>query len=84
MSSITLKWGSLKGWHDLSDKHKNILKEYFNLGVSLSAMSQKDTPKQTKLICDLILENEGDIINDWSGEYMTKEQAIDYITNYGT
>jgi hypothetical protein len=80
---LLLKWGTLKGWHLHSEKGKELLREYFLLGSSYSAMAQHDTPRQTELICLMIDECNGLIENDWSGEvYDDKEKAKEYITKY--
>jgi hypothetical protein len=81
---LLLKWGTIKGW-DFSDNEsaKAIAKKYIELGASASAMAQSDTPEQKQLICDLINACNGVISNDWSGETLTKEQAIEYVTTYG-
>lgn len=80
---ILLKWGTLKGWKLTSEKSHEILRKYTDIGYSLSSMTQKDTPEQKQILCDLIREHDGTITNDWDGDQYTKEQAIDYITNYG-
>lgn len=80
---ILLKWGTLKGWKVSSKESVALLERYDNLGASLSCMAQKDTEEQKNILCELIQQHEGSIMNDWSGEEYTKEQAIDYIRNYG-
>ena len=66
MSHLVLKWGTLKGW-DYSDDERgvNLLKEYREIGASMSAMSQRDTQRQKEIICELI-----DICNDPEGIYL--------------
>lgn len=80
---LLLKWGSLKGW-DLQENKKaaEICFKWQELGVSLSAALQEDTPEQKQLLCDLIMAHTGEIKNDWDGDKYTKDQAIDYIMNY--
>lgn len=80
--SLLLKWGTLKGWNLESDRSRDIMQRYIDLGFSMSAMDQHDTPEQKKLICDLIDEVDGEIMSDWSGEKMTKEEAKKYVTEY--
>ena len=84
MSSLTLKWGTLKAW-DFSDseKGKKILEEYREIGSSLSAMAQKDTPRQKEIICELIDECTGEIWLDWDGKKVSKEEAKEYVMTYG-
>jgi hypothetical protein len=80
--SLTLKWGTLKGWSGLCDKSVAILRRYIAQGQSLSAMSQQDTPEQKQIICELIDAIDGEIWNDWNGTVMTKDEAKAYIREY--
>jgi hypothetical protein len=80
--SLTLKWGTLKGWHLESDKAIEIMKRYVSEGSSMSAMDQNDTPAQKQAICDLIDAIDGPIYNDWTGKEMPKDEAKGYIMNY--
>ena len=81
---LLLKWGSLKGWNlEGNDEAFAILQKYIDLGVSVSAIMQRDTPEQKQLLCELVRVHHGIIENDWDGTKYTKEQAIDYIMNYG-
>jgi hypothetical protein len=83
--SLLLKWGTLKGW-DFGENQKaiDLFNRYVDLGASVSAMAQKDTPEQKQIICDLIDAVNGEIMNDWSGEVMTKEEAKKYVMEYRT
>lgn len=81
--SIILKWGTLKGWSLDSEEARAAAQKFANLGMSMSAMCQKMTPAHKKALCELIDVVDGDIWNDWSGEKMTKNQAKDYVRNYG-
>lgn len=81
--SLLLKWGTLKGWSLKTEASQAIMQRYFDIGVTLGAMSQRDTPEQKKIICELIEAVDGPISNDWSGEAMTKDQAKEYVMNYG-
>lgn len=81
---LLLKWGTLKGWNFTgNEKAIALLKEYHELGSSLSAMAQRDTPRQKQIILELIDACNGQIQNDWSGEIYTKDQAKQYILEYG-
>lgn len=80
---LLLKWGTLKGWRFHSEKGRALLKEYFEIGASFSAMAQRDTPRQKEIIIELIDECNGIIQNDWDGDIYTKEQAKKYILDYG-
>jgi len=82
--SITLKWGSLKGWHIETPAAFELLKQWHELGVKMSAMAQHDTPEQKDILCRLIDAADCETVYlDWDGEHVSKEQAKDYIRNYG-
>lgn len=80
---LLLKWGTLKGWKLESEASLAAAQRYIDAGVSLSAMTQHDTPEQKKSLCDLIDAIDGPITNDWSGEEMTKDAAKKYVLEYG-
>ena len=80
--SLTLKWGTIKGWDGLSDESVAILQRYADLGMSLGAMQQKDTPEQKEILCELIDAIDGEIWNDWDGKTMTKDEAKTYVMEY--
>lgn len=81
---LTLKWGTLKSWHFESEKCLKLCEEYDQIGSSFSAMSQKDTQRQKEIICELIDECDGDTIYlDWDGKDVSKQEAKDYVMNYG-
>ena len=81
---LLLKWGTLKGYRlALNEKCLEKVREWSALGSSLSAMDQYDTPEQKALLCEAIDLFDGEIMNDWSGNKYTKEEAKDYIMGYG-
>jgi hypothetical protein len=80
--SIELKWGTLKGWSGLGEKSRAIVQRWADLGYSMGAMAQKDTPEQKTLLCDLIDAVDGEILNDWSDELMSKDEAKKYVMEY--
>lgn len=81
---MTLKWGTLKSWRLTSDKGKALLRKYLDLGSSLSAMMQHDTPEQKDLICQIIDECGADeIYLAWEHKAVTKEEAKKYVMEYG-
>lgn len=82
VDSITLKWGTLKGWDVHSEAAKDLLKRYVELGTSWGCATQKDTPQQKEIICQLI-DCCGEIYLDWDGVYVSKEKAKEYVLNYG-
>lgn len=82
--SITLKWGTLKAWNLNTPAAKEILQKWANLGYSFGAMAQNDTPEQKDLLCKLIdASNADEIFLDWDGKFVSKQEAKDYILNYG-
>jgi len=81
---LTLKWGTLKAWHFHSPEAVALLKEYGEIGQSMSAMMQRDTPRQKEIICELIdLGTFEKVYLDWDGEYISKEEAKKYVREYG-
>ena len=81
--SLTLKWGTVKGWNDLSEKSQEILKRYFSDGVPMSAMADRPDDDRKKILCELVDQIDGEIWNDWEGKKMSKDEAKEYVTNYG-
>lgn len=79
---LLLKWGTLKSWNLHSKKGQRLLRKYFKLGSSMSAALQHDTPEQKELICQMIDECNGMIVNDWTGDTLTKEEAKEYVRSY--
>lgn len=80
---LTLKWGTLKSWSFHSEKGKALLKEYFELGTSMSAMMQEDTPRQKEIICELIDEgNFEKVYLDWDDKHVSKKAAKKYVMEY--
>ena len=79
---IDLKWGTLKGWHLETDASKEAVRRYLAGPTSLSAMAQHDTQAQKQALCDLIDILDGTIVNNWTGEEMTKEEAKKYVLEY--
>ena len=82
--SITLKWGTLKGWDLKTERAKETLKKYLELGVTIGVMQQHDTAEQKQLICELIdISNAETIYLDWDGVDVSKEEAKKYVMGYG-
>lgn len=81
---LSLKWGTLKSWSvDDNEIAMKLLKEYLELGASMSAMAQHDTAKQKEIICKIIDAVDCDkIYLDWDGEYVSKEEAKTYVMTY--
>lgn len=83
-NSLVLKWGTLKRWHFDGKRCQKLMEEYNEIGSSFSAMSQKDTPRQKEIICQLIdMCTESTIYLDFSDKWVSKQEAKDYVMNYG-
>jgi hypothetical protein len=82
IDSISLKWGTLKSWKIHSEAGMALLRRYVEIGSSLGAMQQRDTPEQKEIICQLIDCCAGEIYLDWDGVYVSKEKAKEYVRNY--
>lgn len=82
---LLLKWGTLKGWGGLEENKAAMgaLRRYHSGPTSVSAMEQRDTQRQKEALLDLIDAVDGEIVNDWSGEHLTKDAAREYVQNYG-
>lgn len=82
--SLTLKWGTLKGWKLKSPKAFELFKQWAALGSSMSAMMQRDTPEQKQLICEIIdAANLDTVCLDWEDKEVSKEEAKRYVMEYG-
>lgn len=80
--SLTLKWGSVKGWDNLSATSVAILQRFFADGVPLSAMSDHPDEARREILCELIDQLDGEIVNEWEGKVMTKDEAKAYVRDY--
>lgn len=86
--SLTLKWGTLKGWNAESVAVIAAGQKLFDLSPrSMSAMLQEDTLEQKRALCewiDAVANAGGEIWNDWDGAKMTAEEARRYVMDYGS
>lgn len=80
--NLLLKWGSVKGWDDLSEKSQAILERYYADGVPMSAAMDKPDDERRAILCELIDQLDGEIHNDWTGKRMTKDEAKKYVLEY--
>jgi hypothetical protein len=81
-NSVTLKWGSLKSWNLETDDAIAAVKKWGDYVVSLSAMCQRDTPEQKQALIDA-MDFMDEIWLDWEDKQVTREEAKEYIRNYG-
>ena len=58
---LTLKWGTVKGWDNLSEKSQKILKRFFAAGVPMSAMADRPGEDRQSILCELIDQLDGEI-----------------------
>jgi hypothetical protein len=80
---LTLKWGTIKGWGNLSDRSMEILNRYFADGQPMSCMADHPDKKRRQILCELIDQLDGEIYLDWDGKYVTRDEAKEYVTTYG-
>ena len=80
---ISLKWGTWKEWAAVSDKAVELKERYFKIGSSVSAMAQRDTAEQKTILCDMIDLVPGEVYLEWDGKCVSKEEAKEYVMNYG-
>lgn len=79
---LALKWGSLKEW-SFGEWARPLMQEYNNIGSSMSAIMQKDTPRQKEIICELIDRgNFKKVYLDWDGKYVSKKAAKKYVMEH--
>lgn len=81
---LTLKWGTFKGYSGLVEgtPEDKLLDEYFAIGSSMSAMTQRDTPRQKEILKELC-DISGQVYLSWDDEYVSAAEAKAYIDNYG-
>lgn len=80
--SLLLKWGTIKGWDNFTEKSQEIVKRFFADGMCMSAAADKPDEDRRKILCELIDQLDGEIQNDWSGEIMSKDEAKKYVMEY--
>ena len=84
MDELKLKWGTLKGWNLKSKPALDAAHALFDAGKRcMSAALQRDTDEQKELLCALIdaIDNH-QVYLDWNGEYVSKDEAKDYVRGY--
>jgi hypothetical protein len=79
---VTLKWGTVKSYNIVTDEVWDLMKKYLEMGTSMSAMAQRDTPDQKQLLCDIITLIGKPVYLEWDGKYVSVEKAKEYIMNY--
>lgn len=81
---VTLKWGTFKSWCLTNPAFDPLLEEYNKEGgTSMSAMMQRDTPRQKEIICEIIDIIGKPVYLEWDGEYVSVEAAKKYVMEYG-
>ncbi len=79
---LTLKWGTVKGWHLKTKEAQAALQKWQDFGVSMSAMMQHDSPEQQQALLDAI-DHMDEIYLDWDDKIVSREEAKEYVLNYG-
>jgi hypothetical protein len=79
---LLLKWGTVKGWDNFTEKSQDILRRFFADGMCMSAMADKPDEQRRAILCELIDQLDGEIQNDWTGEAMSKDEAKKYVSEY--
>lgn len=82
MNSLTLKWGTVKGWKLETEGAASALQKWKDFGTCGSAMMQKDTPEQQQALLDAI-DHMDEIWLDWEDKNVSREEAKEYVRNYG-
>ena len=81
MNEISLKFGRLKSTDLESSESIAIEKRYCQLEQGPDPF--KLTDEEKKVLCELI-QSVDKIYCWWRSRYLTKQEAIDYVMNYGT
>jgi hypothetical protein len=80
---VTLKWGTVKSYSIQNEGTWALMEKYLEAGTHQSAMAQRDTDDQKELLFQ-VLESIGEpVYLEWDGEYVSVEEAKEYIRNYG-
>lgn len=79
---LTLKWGTVKGWRNLTESTVALLERYYADGVPMSAAMDRPSSDRIEILCSAIDQLDGIIYNDWDGRYMTKDEAKQYVREY--
>ncbi len=82
MNSLTLKWGTVKGWKLETPEAQAALQKWADYGVSMSAMAQKDTSEQKQALIEAI-DHMDEIWLDWEDKQVSRDEAKEYVRNYG-
>lgn len=83
--SLTLKWGTVKAWDDLSEKSQAIMERFFADGVSMSCAADKPDDARKEILCELIDQLDCETIYlDWDGKDVSKDEAKKYVREYGS
>lgn len=76
---LLLKFNNLKDWRVSTERARQAVQEYFDIGVGSGVMVTHLSDRQKELLCTVIDECQGHIRNDWTGRLMTKDEAKAYV-----
>jgi len=82
MNSLTLKWGTVKGWNLETEEAVVALNKWASFGHNMSAACQHDTPEQKQALIEAI-DHMDEIYLDWEDKQVSREEAKNYVLNYG-
>lgn len=81
---LGLKWGTAKFWELETTPAREAMKRYLEIENSYSAMAADMNIEAKSRLCAVIdaLGDGCEIVNDWSGDKYTKEEAKEYVMEY--
>jgi hypothetical protein len=84
VESLSLKWGTVKGWDGLSEKSQEIMRRFFADGMPLSCAADKPDDARRAILCELIDQLDCETIYlDWDNKNVSKDEAKAYVMEYG-
>lgn len=83
MNSLTLKWGSAKAWRLETEEARAAMQKWIDFGHGGSAAMHHDSPEQQQALLEVI-DHADEIWLDWDDKKVTREEAKEYVLNYGT
>ena len=83
IETLYLKWGTVKGWENLSEGTACALQKWADIsGMSMGVATQDKTDAHQEALCVAIDAVQGVIWNDWDGREMTKDEAKEYVRRW--
>lgn len=79
---LLLKWGTVKGWDMHTPECLELMASYME-NAPLGGANDQPDERRKSILYDIIDKMEGDIWSDWTGVQFTKDEAKNYIRDYG-